>query len=223
MKLKHLIGAAAVGALLFAAPGAFAAESNKITPTMESVEVNHHGKEMVIRRAASSEATIPEAYSKTGRHCPPFCIQPMHAVPGVETLGELEVLGHLKRIHNGDKSVMVVDSRTPEWVARGTIPGSVNIPWNKINMEVQGTFELEAEAETLTEILTEQFGAHLVNGQWDFRTAKTLVLFCNGMWCPQSSLNIKTLVKLGYPPYKLKWYRGGMQDWVTAGLSTVSK
>jgi rhodanese-related sulfurtransferase len=223
MKLKNLIGASAVAAVMLAASGAFAADTNKITPTLESVEVNHHGEEMTIRRNADGDATIPEAYAKVGRHCPPFCVQPMHAVPGVETVGELEVLGYLKRIHNGDKSVMVVDSRSPEWVSRGTIPGSVNIPWNQINMEIQGNFELEAEAETLAEILTDKFGAHLVNGQWDFRAARTLVLFCNGLWCPQSSLNLKTLVKLGYPAYKLKWYRGGMQDWVTAGLSTVRK
>ena len=47
------------------------------------------------------------------------------------------------------------------------------------------------------------------------------MLFCIGIWCPQSTANIKTLVALGYPVYKLKWYRGGMQDWVSVGLTTV--
>ena len=117
---------------------------------------------------------------------------------------------------------MLIDSRTPEWVARGTIPGAVNIPWNKINVDMAGTFAIEAEAETLTDILTDQLGARLVNGKWDFRNAKTIALFCNGIWCPQSSVNIKTLTKLGYPAYKIKWYRGGMQDWVSVGL-TVAK
>ena len=47
------------------------------------------------------------------------------------------------------------------------------------------------------------------------------MLFCNGIWCPQSTANLKTLVGYGYPVYKLKWYRGGMQDWVSVGLTTV--
>ena len=117
---------------------------------------------------------------------------------------------------------MVVDSRTPDWMRHGTIPGAVNIPWNKINVDLGGSFEVETEAETLNGILTKHFGAKLLDGRWDFRNAKTLVLFCNGIWCPQSSINIKTLSKLGYPSYKLKWYRGGMQAWTSVGLTTVS-
>ena len=66
-----------------------------------------------------------------------------------------------------------------------------------------------------------QFGAAKGASGWDFSKAKTLVLFCNGIWCPQSSINIKTLVKLGYPADKIKWYRGGMQDWFSVGLTTV--
>jgi hypothetical protein len=41
------------------------------------------------------------------------------------------------------------------------------------------------------------------------------------MWCGQSPRNIKTLLKFGYPASKIKWYRGGMQNWETLGLSTV--
>jgi len=192
-----------------------------IAPSLPSVSVTHNGKAVDIKRTDDKNAVIPKAYAKTGRACPPFCIQPMTIVPGVETIGELEVLGYLKRISSGDMKVVVVDSRTPEWVSRGTIPGSVNVPWNQINHDVDGTFAIEAEAETLSDILVNQFGAQVVNGQWDFRNAKTLVLFCNGSWCPQSAINIKTLTKLGYPAYKVKWYRGGMQSWVSLGLTTM--
>jgi len=200
-----------------------ASDGNQITPGLQSVEVVHQGEKVLITRSSEKDATIPEAYAKIARHCPPFCIQPEIVAPGVETVGELEVLGYLKRIGNGDRKVMVIDSRTPDWIIRGTIPGSVNIPWNKINMDTQGTFELAAEAETLHQILTEELGVQEINGNLDFRNAKTLILFCNGSWCPQSSTNIKTLLKLGYPAYKLKWYRGGMQDWVSLGLTTVNK
>jgi rhodanese-related sulfurtransferase len=195
--------------------------SNNISPGLTSIDVTHHGKAVTIKRTDNKDATIPEAFTKTARHCPPFCVQPAQVAQGVATVGELEVLGYLKRIANGDRTVMVVDSRTPDWIIRGTIPGSVNIPWNMINVDVAGTFELAAEAETLADILQDQFGANLVDGKWDFRNAKTLVLFCNGIWCPQSTANIKTLLGLGYPAYKLKWYRGGMQDWEILGLTTV--
>jgi rhodanese-related sulfurtransferase len=200
-----------------------ASEGNQITPGLQSVEVVHKGEKVLVSRSDDSSATIPKAFAKVARHCPPFCIQPAVVAPGVETVGELEVLGYLKRVGDGDRKVMVIDSRTPEWIIRGTIPGSVNIPWNKINVDVQGTFELAAEADTLHDILTEQLGVQDINGTLDFRNAKTLIMFCNGSWCPQSTTNIKTLIKLGYPAYKLKWYRGGMQDWVSLGLTTVNK
>ncbi len=205
-----------------AAGSAFPGDAESmITPTLQSIKVVHNGKPVTIRRTADKSAEFPEAYAKIGRVCPPFCVQPMHVVSGVETVGELEVLGYLKRIANGDKSVLVVDSRSPEWVIRGTIPGSVNIPWDQINIDVEGTFEVEIEAETLSHIMQDQFGVKLVDGKRDFSDAKTLVLFCNGIWCPQSSINVKTLTKLGYPAYKLKWYRGGMQDWVSVGLTVA--
>ncbi|WP_275099644.1 rhodanese-like domain-containing protein [Sedimenticola hydrogenitrophicus] len=210
-----LIGGVALAGLAMAGPMA------KITPGMESLDVVHNGKTVTIRRVDDKDATIPAAYNHPSRHCPPFCIQPMHLIPGVDTIGELDVLGYLKRISNGDRSVMLVDSRTPDWTRRGTIPGAVNIPWDKINIDVAGNFEIETEAETLSDILVNSFGVQMVDGKWDFRKAKTLVLFCNGIWCPQSSVNIKTLTKMGYPAYKLKWYRGGMQDWVSVGLTTV--
>lgn len=217
---KALINLVLAGTLVLAGQ-ALAGPKAKITSAMESLDVMHQGKTVTIRRIDDENATIPAAYARTSRHCPPFCIQPMQLVAGVDTVGELEVLGYLKRISNGDRSVMLVDSRTPDWIQRGTIPGSVNIPWNRINIDVAGNFEIEAEAETLHDILVNQFGVQEVNGKWDFRNAKTLVLFCNGIWCPQSSVNIKTLTKMGYPAYKLKWYRGGMQDWVSVGLTTV--
>lgn len=197
--------------------------TNPITPTLQSIEVTHNGQPVTIKRNSDPKATMPEIYTHISRGCPPFCIQPMQVLPGVETVGELEVLSYLHRIESGDTSVMVIDSRTPEWILRGTIPGSRNIPWNKINMDNMGTFPIETETQYLQHILQDDFGAEPNDQGWDFSRAKTLVLFCNGLWCPQSASNIKTLAKMGYPVHKLKWYRGGMQDWVSAGLTTVQQ
>jgi len=225
MKIKNMTNNSLVISLVMATGILFSVqvEANpgaNITTTLKSVEVSHNGKTIEISRTEDRDAVIPKAFIKTGRGCPPFCIQPMQIAPGVETVGELELLGYLKRSVD-DRTVMIIDSRTPEWIPRGTIPGSVNIPWNQINVEVQGSFEIESEAETLNDILINQLGVRIINGQRDFRNVKTLVLFCNGNWCPQSGINIKTLIRMGYPAYKLKWYRGGMQSWVSLGLTTV--
>jgi rhodanese-related sulfurtransferase len=118
-------------------------------------------------------------------------------------------------IAEGDETVLVVDSRTSDWAAKGTIPGAVNIPWINLN-PAKG-----ADPISIGEILEERFNAKNLEGLWDFGNAKTLVMFCNGMWCGQSPSNIKTLLKFGYPAHKIKWYRGGMQDWEILGLSTA--
>ena len=200
---------------------AVAAENN-IAENLSAVEVMHSGEKIVVQRHHDRDATLPEEFAKTDRGCPPFCVQPMIVAEGVETIGELEVLDYLQKSAKGDASILVVDSRTPDWAMRGTIPGSVNIPWTSINLEKDGSFFQEAEsADTLTEVLTTHFGAKKAKKGWDFSGAKTLVMFCNGIWCPQSSLNIKTLIELGYPADKIKWYRGGVQDWVSVGLTTV--
>ena len=46
---------------------------------------------------------------------------------------------------------------------------------------------------SIAEIMTTKFGAEEQNGLFYFDKAKTLVLFCNGMWCGQSPNNIKSL------------------------------
>jgi len=135
--------------------------------------------------------------------------------PGVETLGENEIIDYLVRMSKGDKSILVVDSRTPDWVQKGTIPGAVNIPWTSLN-PAKG-----ADPISIGEIMEDRFNAKSLEGLWDYTDAKTLVMFCNGMWCGQSPNNIKNLLKFGYPAHKIKWYRGGMQNWSNLGLSVA--
>ena len=64
-------------------------------------------------------------------------------------------------------------------------------------------------------------GIKKVNNTLDFSEAKELLLFCNGAWCSQSPKMIKALLKLGYPPQKMKWYRGGMEDWLGFNMTTT--
>jgi rhodanese-related sulfurtransferase len=187
---------------------------------IEAIEVTHNGEKVTIERGHDKEATLPEEFLKTDRTCPPFCVQPMSAGEGVETLGEVEMVEYLKQAAAGEP-VLVMDSRTADWVQRGTIPGSVNIPWDQIDPQQQGMFG-DSGQNYVDTLMTEQFGVVVTeDGSKDFSNAKTLVLFCNGIWCGQSTSNIATLMSMGYPADKLKWYRGGLQDWVSVGLTTV--
>ena len=213
MKLKEfLIPAAFLAAAT--APALQAAEVN-ITPEIESVTVKHGGKDMQIMRNQNQKNTVNPAFAKTSRKCPPFCIQPMKLAPGVETIAELEVLDYLKRMSAGDNSIVVVDSRTPDWVSKGTIPGAINIPWTSLDPG-HG-----ADPISIGEILEGTFNAMNDEGLWNFRNARTVVMFCNGMWCGETPNNIRNLLDFGYPADKIKWYRGGMQDWEILGLTTA--
>lgn len=215
MSIKHLLSTAVITIGLLAQP-VYAEELKvKITPEIGSVDVKHKGKTVTIKRDQNNDSKVVDDFAKTSRNCPPFCIQPMSLAPGVETIGEVEMLDYLKKVSAGDKSILVIDSRTPDWIKRGTIPGSINIPWTKLN-PARGASPFE-----IVDILTGQFDVREQEGLFDYSGAKTLVMFCNGMWCGQSPANIRTLLDFGYPAHKLKWYRGGMQNWSNLGFTTV--
>jgi len=203
-----------------------------ITPDMASVTVKHNGKDVKIERNQDNGATVDPAFAKTSRPCPPFCIQPISLGKGIETIGEVEVINYAKKMSEGDKSIVLVDSRTPDWVAKGTIPSAVNVSW------VELTPKKGATTEGIMKVMADKFGVTVAKGKddvdvdeaiaagdtskvFDFSKAKTLVMFCNGMWCGQSPASIKALRKFGYPADKIKYYRGGMQDWKILGLTTV--
>ena len=186
----------------------------RITEDLPSVQVRHEGQPVLLMRHQDPSHSIAAPYDKTARPCPPFCIQPMQMPGGVETIAELELIRYLSRVAAGDESVMVIDSRTPEWTAQGTIPGSRSIPYTRLD-------PAHASPAAVAELLELEFGASRRDGLWSFGGAKTLVLFCNGPWCGQSPTNIKALLDLGYPARKLKWYRGGLQTWESLGLTTV--
>jgi len=152
-----------------------------ITPEIGSVDVLHNGKKVTIERNQDNNNTIDSNYAKTSRNCPPFCIRPISLAPGVETIGELELMEYLQKL-GSDKNLMVIDSRTPDWVERGTIAGAVNIPWTKLDAK-KGATDLDIEL-----IVVDEFGATYEDDVWDFSNAKTLVLFCNGMWCGKKHL-----------------------------------
>ncbi len=155
MKSRLMFSALALGLTMQWTGGAALAGDMKvkITPEIASVDVMHNGKKVTIKRNQDGKNTVNPAFAKTSRNCPPFCIQPSVLAPGVETIGEVEILDYLKRMSDGDDSILVIDSRTPDWVKRGTIPGSVNLPWTKLN-PAKG-----ADPISIGEIMASQFGA----------------------------------------------------------------
>ncbi len=215
-KLIQITGALLGAVAMVTLSGQVSAEdlAVKITPEKATATVMHNGKKMTLMRNQDEKNEINPAFQVTSRKCPPFCIKPIKLHKDVETVAELEIIDALEKMAAGDKNILVVDNRTPDWYQRGTIPGAVNIPFTKINRK-KGADDLSI-AESL-----ETFGAKETAKGWDFSKVKTIYLFCNGMWCGQSPLGIEGLIGEGFPANKIKWYRGGMQDWEVLGLTTV--
>ncbi len=185
----------------------------KITESLPYVELGTGEGKVLLMRHQDPAHTIEPPYDKTSRECPPYCIQPMELAPGVETIGELELIDYLKRAASGE-AVLVIDSRTTPWTAQGMIPGAVSIPYTRLD-------PASADPASVAELMELELGAVRVEGLWNFGSAKTLILYCNGPWCGQSPTNIRALLEYGYPAHKLKWYRGGIQSWEQLGLTTV--
>lgn len=206
---------AALAFLLFTATAFAADQPVGITGQQPYMDVMHEGKLVRIQREQDNFNQIDPDFAMTSRPCPPYCIQPMHLAPGVETIGELEVLNYLQRITHRDDSVVVIDSREADWLIRsGIIPAAIHLPWDRLHPN-------HAKPDAIAEILELDFGASRSGVLWNFENAKTLVFYCNGPWCGQSPTNIKQLLAMGYPAHKLKWYRGGMQVWKSLGLTTA--
>jgi rhodanese-related sulfurtransferase len=125
-------------------------------------------------------------------------LQPLVPVVGVHPVGEIEILQALS-----DRESMVVDMRETSDRVKGTIPGSVGIPYTEV-------------ASRLGELGCQKFGAG-----WRCDAAKKVYAFCNGPVCPQSPMAIRAMTRDGFPADKIYYYRGGMLDWDALGLTVV--
>ena len=199
---------------MLACAGSAVALEVQITSRIAQFQVPHGDKVITVLRDQDTGASIDPDYALTSRPCPPFCIQPMQAAEGVATIGELELIDFMQT-GLADGSTVLVDARTPKWHRRGTIPGSINIPFTHLN-PAQGADDI-----TLEDALA-LLGVSEKDGGWDFSRAKRVILWCNGPWCGQSPTAIRGMLSIGYPAQKLFYYRGGMQAWRGLGLPIVS-
>jgi len=212
MKKISLIACISFFAAPLLSPAVASAADVNITPHMSSVDIVYHNRKIRIQRNQDQKHTLTNSFSKTSRKCPPFCIQPTHVAPDVETVSEIDVLYFLMT-HVKDQTGLLIDARVESFYKKGTIPGSVNIPFT--------TFSKSHTDPVLLAALKKLGVRKLSSGDWDFTDAKPLILWCNGPWCGQSPRAIKGLLALGYPASQLHYYRGGMQMWQILGLTTV--
>ena len=204
------IGPMVIACLLVFAHSAYGLEVN-LTENLPYVDIEYEGNSVRIQRIQDVNHRLTNSFAKTSRPCPPFCIHPMKASIGVETVGELELLDFLMTKVKNDTGLLI-DARLPEWYVKGTIPGAVNIPFSLLTTGPGNPHT--AEILAVLDVVEQ-------DGEWDFRNALELLLFCNGPWCDQSPRAINNLLALGYPPEKIFYYRGGMQVWQLLGLTTV--
>jgi rhodanese-related sulfurtransferase len=174
------------------------AEPVNIRPDQPSVTVPTAKGDVEISRIQDNAHVLEDEWALTSRACPPFCIQPHSPAEGVSTIGELELIEALQ-----DPDVTVMDSRTPDWFAGGSIPGAVNVPYTDV-IDRLADFGCEPDFEG-----------------WDCTNAKPVVLFCNGSWCGQSPTAIRNMIEVGFPPEMISYYRGGMQVWRMLGLTVT--
>ena len=139
-------------------------------------------------------------------------LSPMKMHEEIDTYGELEVLEFLEEMQD-DPMMLFVDSRKKQWYESLTIPSAINIPF--IYFTERDKWDKEKK-EALR-----RFGVKGEKAPYDFSEAKTILFFCNGVWCRQSPQMIEALLELGYPPEKMKWYRGGMQSWLNVGMTST--
>jgi len=174
----------AIGALWMTAPQA-EGEPLNIVPETESISFESDEGPITLRRFANDIMLVRGV------------IRPMVPTPGVTPVGELEVIAALQ-----DPAYVVVDSRSVETQYGGTIPGSINVPYNEI-------------ADRLDEV-----GCVGSPAGWSCEQALSVVLYCNGPNCGQSPRAMASMVEAGFPAAKISYYRGGVLAWTSLGLTT---
>ena len=185
--------------MVFLTPLVAQAGNVGITKDLMSITVKTNKGPVKVMRNQDNKAVIAPGFAKTSRKCPPFCVQPQSVAPGVKTVGELEVVKYMA------KGGLIIDARTIEWHVKGTIPGAKSMPYTQIVSRLG------------------ELGCHqpLKGAKWDCSSAKTVLLFCNGLWCGQSPTAIRAMLREGYPASKLLYFRNGMQGWQSLGLTVV--
>jgi len=198
-----------ITAVVIGLAGPALAQDVQITDGFATANVTVGTTQITISRSQDTNAVISGEFAKTSRPCPEFCIQPMIPAVGVTPVGELELITFLQEKVDAQTGLLI-DARVPDWFDKGAIPGAINVPFAA----------LAAENPYQSEILR-ALGAVVIDGGFDFSGAMSLMVYGNGPWDAQGSRAVQALVAAGYPASLIQNYRGGLEDWLHLGLSTV--
>ena len=100
-----------------------------------------------------------------------------------------------------DSGVPVIDTRVAAEYAEKTIKGAKSVPYKEKSAKDTG-FDASQDQFDLTKLPSDK--------------AAPLVFFCNSGECWKSYKASVVAQKAGYS--KIQWFRGGMPEWVKAGL-----
>lgn len=198
-----------ITAVVIGLAGPALAQDVQITDGFATANVTVGTTQITISRSQDTNAVISGEFAKTSRPCPEFCIQPMIPAVGITPVGELELITFLQEKVDAQTGLLI-DARVPDWFDKGAIPGAINVPFAA----------LAAENPYQSEILR-ALGAVAIDGGFDFSGAMSLMVYGNGPWDAQGSRAVQALVAAGYPASLIQNYRGGLEDWLHLGLSTV--
>ena len=200
-----MIGRAAILAAAFFVQAEIVNAQNYLKTAQ--VAFNFGGVPIQIGPDAANAAKYASRFASVSASCDPHCIVPASVAAGIETIIEDQLLSFLME-NVGTNSGLLVDARMPEGRALGYIPGSVSLPHETMS----------AENEFRDEIL-KALGARAFEGVFNFVDAQSLVVFDNGPTQNDAGVLISHLLEVGYPPEKIRYYRGGMQVWSVVGLT----
>lgn len=149
--------------------------------------------------------TLPE--SDLSR-CADDCLPPLTPHRGIIPVAEAEVIGFLRnQVTEG--TGLLIDVRSAQAYAAGSIPGALNIP-----------LELLSGANPYRADILKAFGAmDAPSNTLDFATARSVLVFGDGPLDPDAASAASQLVQAGYPARQILYYRGGLQSWRLLGLN----
>jgi rhodanese-related sulfurtransferase len=102
-----------------------------------------------------------------------------------------------------DSGALVVDTRVAAEYAEKTIKGAKSVPYKEKSAK-DVTFDATQDSFDLSKLTADK--------------AAPVVFFCNAGSCWKSYKASVVAIKAGYS--KIHWFRGGMPEWVAAGLPT---
>ncbi len=204
----------------------------QLTQDLPKLDIIYNNSVVTIQREQNPEHILSGTFAMTSRPCPPACISPIEPVAGIKIIGELELFKFLEDEYLNE-SGLLIDARSADWFKRGTIPGSINLPFNRFD-----TNNTSEETENLLTLIdaNERYDVGRVTrflekrgfmegdkktDKYDFTFAKKLIIWDNGPWSDNAVKVISAFVSTGYPVEYIHYYHGGMQSWQMLGLTII--